>query len=102
VRLSLRREVVINVLGLGPIAPEGAPSHHAYQLPCKEACVLGRMASAAGSETHESLWGYGSNIVNLSITQQKKTGSGGRSCPKRSQKQLPLADGANSFAHLDC
>lgn len=83
------------------MAPEEAPSRHAHWLPCKEVCMLGSMASAAISEAHEPLQGSEWNVGNLAVTQQKKRSSG-RNSPERSQKQLPLADGANSFAYIDC
>ncbi|XP_040984451.1 lysosomal cobalamin transporter ABCD4 isoform X8 [Aquila chrysaetos chrysaetos] len=101
-RLSFARLFYLQPKYAGPTAPEEAPSRHAHWLPRKEVCMLGSMASAAISEAHEPLQGSGWNVGNLAVTQQKKRRSSGRNGPERSQKQLPLADGANSFAYIDC
>ncbi|XP_052638666.1 lysosomal cobalamin transporter ABCD4 isoform X6 [Harpia harpyja] len=101
-RLSFARLFYLQPKYAGPVAPEEGPSWHAHWLPCKEVCMLGSMASAAISEAHEPLQGCGWNVGNLAVTQQKKRRSSGRNGPERSQKQLLLADGANSFAYIDC
>lgn len=87
IRHFLLRELLINVHGPSPVAPEKELCQPAHQLLCKEVHVLESVAAAVMSEAHVHLYSCGGNVEGLA-QWQKKTGSSGRSSPERPQKHL--------------